>query len=238
MLRSLIACLTTWLHLPWIHFRFVVLFLVAGQSTPQDELDWHVANASTGDIFSSGYSVMETPSLSTSVSGARVLALGRDMGGVTGSLISPVWLHPAQAASVRSSVPTNIKIAVEVPGSASSWVSVNLEFFENGTQGVLLNGEAEVVRTIVASDAMGSYRLTLARTGSSRLILALVTPYSQSEVTAIQTPSEFRLRGHIVRKTQVNSVSKVPGFTDGFTTFTGISNAEVFSSLSLVCSLL
>lgn len=179
-----------------ISFTAVVRAFEQG-TPPTDKADWNVLNATSGLLLSSGSKEFESPRLIDSTRSARLLAIGAPTGGVTGTEISPLWLHPASAQSLRVQQATNLRVALPQPGLASSWQEVTLSNFETGIQEVTVDGGPVLVGTVTGRDASLKYAVTLPLQGTSRLALAVQTPVSSSAVLEIRTSRSLRLRGRV-----------------------------------------
>ena len=176
-----------------------------GETTARDRVDWHLVN-DTGELMSSGMKGHETPPVDSRTRDARLLVLGSRLNGVTGDFVSPLWLHPSLAETIRGEDVTAMRISYAVPGDASSWHSVTLDMFETGHQSMEVDGKTVEVRTVTGRDVAGEYAVTLAEEGATRLVLALETPVSSSVVTSLRTPGELRLRGQVLSTNPIFTV--------------------------------
>jgi len=180
-----------------------------GETTPHDRADWYLHN-STGGLVGSEDTEMdyETPSLTETNIHAKLLVLGSDQPS-TGWYQSPFWLHPVYAENIRAGNSTQLRFSTYAS-------TVTLDVFENGTSTVDIDGNPVDIRTITARNTAGEYAVTIAKEGTSRVILGMETPVSDSVVTSLQTPNELRLRGRVV--------------SEDFSFQAGLENAEIYST--------
>ena len=177
---------------------FTAIVRAFEQGTPlTDKADWNVINATSGMLLSSGSKEFESPQLNDNTRSARLLAFGAPTKGVTGTEISPLWLHPTLAQTLRAKQATELRVAVPLPGLASSWQEITFSNFETSSLEITVDGSPVRVETVTGRDPSLSYAVTLALQGASRLALAVQTPVSSSAVLQIQTTRSLRLQGRV-----------------------------------------